>query len=75
MFVFKYLFCLYLLETFFLWDLQERHGTLTEKYSDQTIKDSEDFGSENGISLDKSLSAALDSFDNLFCRRCLVFSL
>ncbi|PWA64495.1 SET domain-containing protein [Artemisia annua] len=25
------------------------------------------------ISLDKSLSASLDSLDNLFCRRCLVF--
>ena len=24
------------------------------------------------IYLDQSLSAALDSFDNLFCRRCLV---
>lgn len=24
------------------------------------------------ISLDKSLSASLDSLDNLFCRRCLV---
>ncbi|XWS46553.1 hypothetical protein CRYUN_Cryun14cG0077700 [Craigia yunnanensis] len=54
-------------------EIQERHGTLTEKYSDQTIKDSEDSGSENGISLDKSLTAALDSFDNLFCRRCLLF--
>ncbi|XP_022770813.1 histone-lysine N-methyltransferase EZA1-like isoform X2 [Durio zibethinus] len=56
-------------------EIQERHGTLAEKYSDQNIKDSEDSGSEKGISLDKSLSlsAALDSFDNLFCRRCLLF--
>lgn len=30
--------------------------------------------SQNGSSiLDKDLDAALDSFDNLFCRRCLVF--
>ncbi|XVF80679.1 hypothetical protein PTKIN_Ptkin15bG0093800 [Pterospermum kingtungense] len=54
-------------------EIQERHGTLTEKYHDQNIKDSEDSGSEKGISLDKSLSDALDSFDNLFCRRCLLF--
>ncbi|KAK6260334.1 hypothetical protein SCA6_014808 [Theobroma cacao] len=52
-------------------DIKERHGILTEKYSDQNAKDSEDSGSEKGISLEKSLSAALDSFDNLFCRRCL----
>ncbi|XP_022757869.1 histone-lysine N-methyltransferase EZA1-like isoform X2 [Durio zibethinus] len=54
-------------------EIQERHGMLADKYSDQNIKDSEDSGSEKGISLDKSLSAALDSFDNLFCRRCLLF--
>ncbi|TYH95970.1 hypothetical protein ES332_A12G144600v1 [Gossypium tomentosum] len=54
-------------------EIQERHGMLREKYSDQNIKDSEDCRSEKGISLDKSLSAALDSFDNLFCRRCLLF--
>ncbi|XP_022728204.1 histone-lysine N-methyltransferase EZA1-like isoform X2 [Durio zibethinus] len=54
-------------------EIQERHGTLAEKFSDQNINDFEDFGSEKGISLDKSLSAALDSFDNLFCRRCLLF--
>lgn len=29
-------------------------------------------GTETSIFLNKSLSAALDSFDNLFCRRCLV---
>jgi hypothetical protein len=46
---------------------------LAEKYSnDQNVKDSIDSVSERGISLEKSLSAALDSFDNLFCRRCLV---
>ncbi|XVE73442.1 hypothetical protein DITRI_Ditri11bG0118100 [Diplodiscus trichospermus] len=54
-------------------EIQEWHGTLTEKYNDENIKDSEDSVSEKGISLDKSLSAALDSFDNLFCRHCLLF--
>ncbi|OMO82119.1 putative enhancer of zeste, ezh [Corchorus olitorius] len=54
-------------------EIQERHSTLTEKYSDQNVNDSEDSGSEKGISLEKSLSDALDSFDNLFCRRCLLF--
>ncbi|OMO83698.1 hypothetical protein CCACVL1_11262, partial [Corchorus capsularis] len=49
----------------------ERHNTLTEKYSDQNVNDSEDSGSEMGISLEKSLSDALGSFDNLFCRLCL----
>ncbi|XVF72747.1 hypothetical protein PTKIN_Ptkin12aG0145200 [Pterospermum kingtungense] len=54
-------------------EIQERHGTLAEKYGGQNIKGSEDSGSGKGISLDKCLSAALDSFDNLFCRRCLLF--
>ena len=30
--------------------------------------------SEGRSFLDKTLGAALDSFDNLFCRRCLVIS-
>ncbi|KAE8671261.1 histone-lysine N-methyltransferase EZA1-like isoform X7 [Hibiscus syriacus] len=54
-------------------EIQDRHGLLRDKYNDQNIKDSEDSVSEKGISLDKSLSVALDSFDNLFCRRCLLF--
>ncbi|KAG6748392.1 hypothetical protein POTOM_048312 [Populus tomentosa] len=55
-------------------EIQERCRMLVEKYSnDQNIKDSIDSVSERGISLEKSLSAALDSFDNLFCRRCLLF--
>ncbi|KAE8723216.1 putative GRAS family transcription factor [Hibiscus syriacus] len=52
-------------------EIQDRHGLLRDKYSDQNIKDSEYSVSEKGISLDKSLSAALDSFDNLFCCHCL----
>ncbi|XP_039043055.1 histone-lysine N-methyltransferase EZA1-like isoform X2 [Hibiscus syriacus] len=51
-------------------EIQDRHGLLRDKYSDQNIQDSV---SEKGIFLDKSLSAALDSFHNLFCRRCLLF--
>ena len=53
--------------------LQERCRTLEEKYSgDQSVKDTSDSVTGRGISMEKSLSTALDSFDNLFCRRCLV---
>ena len=53
--------------------LQERCRTLEEKYSgDQSVKDTSDSVIGRGISMEKSLSTALDSFDNLFCRRCLV---
>ncbi|XP_031260080.1 histone-lysine N-methyltransferase EZA1-like [Pistacia vera] len=54
-------------------EIQERYNILKEKYNDKNLKDSADSGYEMGISLDKTLSAALDSFDNLFCRRCLLF--
>ncbi|KAJ0111074.1 hypothetical protein Patl1_00879 [Pistacia atlantica] len=54
-------------------EIQERYNILKEKYNDKNLKDSADSGFEMGISLDKTLSAALDSFDNLFCRRCLLF--
>ncbi|KAL5863040.1 hypothetical protein ACOSQ3_000554 [Xanthoceras sorbifolium] len=54
-------------------EIQDRYSTLKEKYHDKNFKDSGDSGHERGISLEKSLSAALDSFDNLFCRRCLLF--
>ncbi|KAF9669257.1 hypothetical protein SADUNF_Sadunf14G0089000 [Salix dunnii] len=55
-------------------EIQERCRMLVEKYSnDQNVKDSINSVSERGISLEKSLGAALDSFDNLFCRRCLLF--
>ncbi|KAM7275245.1 hypothetical protein ACFE04_017111 [Oxalis oulophora] len=49
-------------------EIKERYTILWEKYRD---KEPQTF--RCGIPLDKSLSAALDSFDNLFCRRCLVF--
>ncbi|XP_020538356.1 histone-lysine N-methyltransferase EZA1 isoform X3 [Jatropha curcas] len=55
-------------------EIQERCSMLKEKFDEeQNEKDSGDSMSNRGISLDKSLTAALDSFDNLFCRRCLLF--
>ncbi|KAL6968632.1 hypothetical protein U1Q18_034430 [Sarracenia purpurea var. burkii] len=57
-------------------EIQERCSMLKEKNCekhDQNFKGSEEKGSGNSYCLEKSLSAALDSFDNLFCRRCLVF--
>ncbi|XP_038713027.1 histone-lysine N-methyltransferase EZA1-like isoform X1 [Tripterygium wilfordii] len=57
-------------------EIEERYSMLKEKFHeklDLNFKDSGDSGSERGIMLDKSLSAGLDSFDNLFCRRCLLF--
>ncbi|XP_068343427.1 histone-lysine N-methyltransferase CLF-like [Pyrus communis] len=36
-------------------------------------RDTEDISQIGNSFLDKDLDAALDSFDNLFCRRCLVF--
>ncbi|XP_034911829.1 histone-lysine N-methyltransferase EZA1 isoform X1 [Populus alba] len=55
-------------------EIQERCRMLEEKYSgDQSIKDTSDSVTGRGISMEKSLSTALDSFDNLFCRRCLLF--
>ncbi|CAK9145221.1 unnamed protein product [Ilex paraguariensis] len=57
-------------------EIRERYDMLKgknkEKHGDK-LKGSGEIGSEKSIFLDKSLSAALDSFDNLFCRRCLVF--
>lgn len=57
-------------------EIQERYETLMVKYQEKNVKDngnSGEMGFERGIFLDKGLCAALDSFDNLFCRRCLVF--
>ncbi|KAL8527215.1 hypothetical protein ACS0TY_005189 [Phlomoides rotata] len=56
-------------------EIQERCNMLMEK--DEQIekqkKHPEEEESEDDMFFDQSLSAALDSFDNLFCRRCLVF--
>ncbi|XP_068660025.1 histone-lysine N-methyltransferase EZ3 isoform X2 [Aristolochia californica] len=57
-------------------EIQERYEMLMEKHQLNYVKDSEGFGEivhEKQVLLDKTLSSALDSFDNLFCRRCLVF--
>nr|BAC84952.1 PHCLF3 [Petunia x hybrida] len=57
-------------------EILERCNVLSEKHQDtdgKSLKDSGESGSRGTIFLDKSLSAASDSFDNLFCRRCLVF--
>lgn len=69
--------------SFLLWgsihspDVQERCTMLieTDQQMDKEKKPSKEDRSEDNISLDQSLSAALDSFDNLFCRRCLVCGL
>lgn len=63
---------------YFSFKLQERYDTLKEMYHEKHVlncEDSRECGPDKGISLDKSLSAALDSFDNLFCRRCMVCGL
>jgi len=55
--------------------MQERYKSIKEKNIgrlDQPSENSGDCESIIGISPEKSLNAALDSFDNLFCRRCLV---
>ncbi|KAF5931444.1 hypothetical protein HYC85_032317 [Camellia sinensis] len=57
-------------------EIQERCNMLKEKNQvkhEQNFKGCKATGSEKNNLLEKSLSAALDSFDNLFCRRCLVF--
>ncbi|XP_022640695.1 histone-lysine N-methyltransferase EZA1 isoform X3 [Vigna radiata var. radiata] len=57
-------------------EIQERYTSIKEKNigrldQDQPSENSGDLESIIGISPEKTLSAALDSFDNLFCRRCL----
>lgn len=62
-------------DLFAFWDTQDRYNILREKYEDKhdkSLKGSSVNSAEKSILLDKSLGAALDSFDNLFCRRCLV---
>ncbi|XP_011082416.1 histone-lysine N-methyltransferase EZA1 isoform X1 [Sesamum indicum] len=57
-------------------EIQERCNMFMEKdriMGKHKLQSSGEEGSEDNVFLDKSLSAALDSFDNLFCRRCLVF--
>lgn len=47
--------------------------TEEEEEVNRDVCTSTDHEHHRNISLDKSLSASLDSLDNLFCRRCLVF--
>ncbi|XP_024019355.1 histone-lysine N-methyltransferase EZA1 isoform X2 [Morus notabilis] len=55
-------------------EIQERYNTVKEQGEQKDDpNDSGESEPEKGISLDKSLTAALDSFDNLFCRRCMLF--
>ncbi|XP_019441295.1 PREDICTED: histone-lysine N-methyltransferase EZA1 isoform X2 [Lupinus angustifolius] len=57
-------------------EIQERYKSIKEKNIsrlDQHSEGSREYESPVGICLGGNLSAALDSFDNLFCRRCLVF--
>ncbi|KAJ8620482.1 hypothetical protein MRB53_029011 [Persea americana] len=60
-------------------EILERYETLMVKYEDKHVNDSEgsgppeELGSKKITFSDKKLSVALDSFDNLFCRRCLIF--
>ncbi|KAK4273280.1 hypothetical protein QN277_021714 [Acacia crassicarpa] len=57
-------------------EIQDRYKSLKEKNmgrQDQQSEGSGDYESQIGISLEESLSTALDSFDNLFCRRCMMF--
>ncbi|XP_010422656.1 PREDICTED: histone-lysine N-methyltransferase EZA1 isoform X2 [Camelina sativa] len=53
-------------------DILERYDELKLK-NVENVKGFSNSGFKLGISLEKGLGAALDSFDNLFCRRCLVF--
>lgn len=54
--------------------MQDRYKFLKTKYAAKLGGGNEKNGDVriNGLSLNKTLSAALDSLDNLFCRRCLV---
>ncbi|XP_048431534.1 histone-lysine N-methyltransferase CLF [Pyrus x bretschneideri] len=57
-------------------EVKARYDTLLkEKEASGGCKnrDTEDISQIGNSFLDKDLDAALDSFDNLFCRRCLVF--
>ncbi|KAI9099138.1 hypothetical protein K1719_024905 [Acacia pycnantha] len=57
-------------------EIQNRYKSLKEKNmgtQNQQCEGSGDYESRIGISLEESLSTALDSFDNLFCRRCMMF--
>ncbi|CAL9064774.1 unnamed protein product [Musa banksii] len=57
-------------------EIEDRYEMLLSKHNKKhrsEPKDSDEKDSEGRLFSDKSLNAALDSFDNLFCRRCLIF--
>ncbi|CAD6210904.1 unnamed protein product [Miscanthus lutarioriparius] len=51
-------------------EIEERSEVLFEKNEKHSASSDK---IESQLSLDKTMDAVLDSFDNLFCRRCLVF--
>ncbi|RZB49100.1 Histone-lysine N-methyltransferase EZA1, partial [Glycine soja] len=58
--------------------IQERYKKLKKKNMESLDDHSEDCHCKGckchlGICLEKSLSATLESFDNIFCRQCLIF--
>ncbi|KAK8960351.1 Histone-lysine N-methyltransferase EZ3 [Platanthera guangdongensis] len=55
-------------------EIKERYETLFEKChkNDEPSSEASNVTVAKPL-LDKTLSASLDSFDNLFCRRCLIF--
>ncbi|KAG1371347.1 Histone-lysine N-methyltransferase [Cocos nucifera] len=56
-------------------EIKERYETLMEKHEkhEKNSEVSDKTEPEERLFLNKTLNAALDSFDNLFCRRCLIF--
>ncbi|XVE82820.1 hypothetical protein DITRI_Ditri16bG0036200 [Diplodiscus trichospermus] len=55
-------------------EVKARYETLMKEEKDTGASKNGDIEAQNWNSfLEKDLEAALDSFDNLFCRRCLVF--
>ncbi|XP_021275328.1 histone-lysine N-methyltransferase CLF [Herrania umbratica] len=55
-------------------EVKARYETLMKEEKDAVASKNADIEAQNWNSfLEKDLEAALDSFDNLFCRRCLVF--
>ncbi|XP_060963321.1 histone-lysine N-methyltransferase EZA1-like isoform X2 [Cannabis sativa] len=54
-------------------EAQERYNTIIGKNEELDPNNGKVFEPGKGMLLNKSLTDALDSFDNLFCRRCMVF--
>ncbi|RHN49022.1 putative histone-lysine N-methyltransferase [Medicago truncatula] len=52
-------------------EIQERYKNIKEK--DQNDEDRRESESQTDTFLNKSLSVSLDTFDNFYCRRCMIF--